>query len=104
MSTNALSAPPAESRRAQRVDVAMNAMLHETGTTKYNIKLLDLSVTGFRFKSSYELHIGMHVWLNLPKLEGRRAKVMWRSGYVYGCSYDQPLYPAVFDHIVRTYG
>lgn len=93
-----------ESRRAQRIDVDMAAVLRETGTTKYNIRLLDLSVTGFRFKSAYELHPGKRVWLNLPKLEGRLASVMWRTGYTYGCAYDQPLHPAVFDHIVRTYG
>jgi hypothetical protein len=92
-----------DGRRAERLDVNMKATLREGGSTKYVVDLLDLSVTGFRFKTSYNLNIGMRVWLNLPKLEGRQATVMWCEGFVYGCAYDQPLHMAVFDHIVRTY-
>lgn len=104
MQSNAQHLQATEGRRAQRILVQMEAVLRETGTTKYTISLLDLSVTGFRFKTSYEINIGKRVWLNLPKLEGRQAMVMWRTDYIYGCAYDQPLHPAVFDHIVRTYG
>ncbi len=92
-----------DGRRAERLTVNMQATLRESGSVKYTIDLLDLSVTGFRFKTSYNLHIGTQVWLNLPKLEGRRSTVMWRDGYIYGCAYDQPLHMAVFDHIVRQY-
>jgi hypothetical protein len=92
-----------DGRRAERLVVNIQATLRETGSVKYLVDLLDLSVTGFRIKTSYNLPIGMRVWLNLPKLEGRQSTVMWRDGYIYGCAYEQPLHTAVFDHIIRHY-
>lgn len=80
----------------------MAARLRDRAGNKYDVHLLDLSITGFRAEAHYSLDQGSIVWLTIPGMQGLEATVAWRRGTVIGCSFRQPLYPAVFDHIVRT--
>jgi hypothetical protein len=93
-----------EHRRQQRVHVVMRAKLRDRHSHKYNVRLLDLSVTGFRAEADYSLDAGQIVWLAIPGMQGLEADIAWRDGLVIGCSFRQPLYPAVLDHIVKTLG
>lgn len=92
-----------DGRRAQRLDVRMKAALRQTGSTKFDVDVLDMSVSGFRFDTAYNLHEGARVWLTVPGLEGLESQVMWRQGFHYGCAFTQPLHTAVFDHIVKQF-
>jgi len=91
-------------RRQQRVPVVMRARLRDRHANKYHIRLLDLSVTGFRAEAHYSLDAGQIVWLAIPGMQGLEATIAWRRGEEIGCSFRQPLYPPVLDHIVRTLG
>ena len=91
-------------RRQERVGVRLAARLRDRAGNKYDVHLLDLSVTGFRAEAHYGLDAGTIVWLTIPGLQGLEATVAWRRGAVIGCQFRQPLYPAVFDHVVRTLG
>lgn len=93
--------PDADDRRALRQPVQLAAQLRDRGAAKFAIRLIDLSLTGFRAESSSILHEGVLVWLTLPGMAGLEATVVWRDGFLYGCAFSTPLHPAVFDHIVR---
>ena len=93
-----------DSRRQDRVGVATVARLRDRASNKYDVHLLDLSITGFRAEAHYSLDKDSIVWLTIPGLQGLEATVAWRRGAVIGCRFRQPLYPAVFDHIVKTMG
>lgn len=82
----------------------MAARLRDRHANKYTINLLDLSVTGFRAEAHYSLDAGQIVWLTIPGMQGLEATIAWRRGLEIGCSFRQPLYPAVFDHVVKTLG
>ena len=43
----------------------------------------------------------MRVWLTLPGLEPKLAKVRWVRGFTIGCEFDQPIHAAVFNHLLR---
>jgi hypothetical protein len=94
----------ADHRRQERVEVAMHARLRDRHSNKYDVNLLDLSVTGFRAEAHYALDAGQIVWLTIPGMQGLEATVAWRRGTVIGCSFRNPLYPAVLDHIVKSLG
>jgi hypothetical protein len=94
----------ADGRRAERLGVTFKAGLREHGLTKFEIKVIDLSVTGFRCETSFTLNQGTRVWLSIPGLAGLEAKVAWRDGFRYGCAFIGQLHPAVLDHIFRQYG
>lgn len=91
-------------RRQERLAVTMAARLRDRHSNKYDIRLLDLSVTGFRAEAHYALDPGQIVWLAIPGMQGLEATVAWRHGMEIGCSFRQPLYPPVLDHIVKTLG
>jgi hypothetical protein len=91
-------------RRQERVDVRMAVRLRDRSGNKYDVHLLDLSITGFRAEAHYGLDAGTIIWLTIPGLHGLEGKVAWRRGAVIGCQFHNPLYPAVFDHVVRTLG
>ena len=72
----------------------------DRGNTRFEIDVVDLSVTGFRAQTSFTLWPGTTVWLTLPGLAALEAVVAWRDKFRYGCAFSKPLHPAVFDHIV----
>lgn len=90
-----------DGRRALRKAVGLRARLRERGANKFTVDVVDLSTTGFRCETSFTLYVGHVVWLTLPGLSGLEATVAWKRGFRYGFAFDQPLHPAVFDHIVR---
>jgi PilZ domain len=79
------------------------AYLRARGGTKFAIELHDLSVTGFRCGTSYTMRVGDSVWLTIPGLEAREARVVRRNGLEYGCEFAEPLHVAVLDHIAKFF-
>jgi hypothetical protein len=98
--------PPshAEGRAATRRQVAIMAELRDRSSTRHNVEILDLSATGFRCIADYSLDPGTTIWIKLPGLSGLEATVAWRRGDMIGAAFLRPLYPAVFEHIVRQAG
>jgi PilZ domain len=92
-----------EARRAERLSVNIKASLRKQGTTKFDVEMHDLSMTGFRFETAFTLPEGTSIWLTIPGLGGLEAKIAWRRDFLYGASFVNPLYPAVFDHIAKQF-
>jgi hypothetical protein len=46
------------------------------------------------------LRAGECVWITLPGLPPRQAKVIWVERFEAGCAFIEPLHEAVFDAIV----
>jgi len=46
------------------------------------------------------LHVGEGVWITLPGLPPRQAKVVWTDLSEAGCVFTEPLHAAVFDAII----
>jgi PilZ domain len=93
-----------DTRRAQRLSIAFPAMLREPGTTKFQVMVKDLSVTGFRCETSFTMYPGSTVWMTIPGLNGLEACVAWKDGFKYGFAFVAPLHVAVFDHVIRQFG
>ncbi len=90
-----------DGRRASRLDLEFDAMLREPGTSKFQVRVKDLSVSGFRCETSFTLHEGSTVWLTINGLQALEARVAWREKSKYGFAFASPLHIAVFDHIAR---
>ncbi len=101
MASNAL---PYEHRRTVRLDVRFNACLREPGSAqKFEVDVIDLSMTGFRFETSFTIRPGSKVFVTIPGMSTLDATVHWGRGFVYGAQFDQPLYAAVFDMIAKRH-
>lgn len=88
-------------RRAQRRDCTLHADIREQGSShRFDIKVVDLSSTGFCCETSFTLTIGQSVFLRIPGFNALEARVAWRKHFRYGCEFIHTLHGAVLDHIV----
>jgi PilZ domain len=95
---------PSEHRRTIRLDVKLSACLREPGSSqKFEVDVIDLSMTGFRFETSFTIKPGSKVFVTIPGMSTLEATVAWARGYVYGAQFNQPLYAGVFDLIAARH-
>lgn len=87
-------------RERPRKSFSISATLRDRRSNKFEVHLVDLSTTGFQAEAHPSLDPGAVVWLVIPGMQGLEATVMWRRRAVIGCKFNQPLHPAVFDHLV----
>ena len=96
------AARPTRPRRADRKNVRISASLRRSGETKFNANVADLSESGFRVESHYQMPVGSQVFLTLPGLTAIPAIVAWSSGHSLGCRFEAPLHPAVLDRVIAA--
>jgi len=90
-----------DNRDRPRAPFRIAAVLRDRSSNKFNVYLVDLSTTGFQAEAHPSLDPGASVWLTIPGMQGLEATVMWRKRAMVGCRFNQPLHPAVFDHLVQ---
>ena len=96
----ASSPVPDEHRNTTRLNVRFAAGLREPGSSqKFEVDVIDLSMTGFRFETSFTLKMGNKVFVTIPGISTLEATVAWGRGYIYGAKFNNPLYASVFDLI-----
>lgn len=92
-----------DGRRAERLGVQMQAALRPSGSTRFDVDVIDMSVVGVGFGTASNLNIGDRVWLTVPGMAGIESHIVWRRGHRYGGEFVSPLHVAVLDHIVRQF-
>lgn len=65
------------------------------------VRLADISATGFQIALLPDARLNMPLQIRIPGLAMLTAHIRWQRGKVVGCAFAEPLYVAVFDHIVR---
>jgi PilZ domain len=95
---------PQPGRRTERASLNLAGGLRKSASTTLGATILDLSTHGFRAEVTAPLSEGTVVWLKLPGLAAQQGRVVWSDRLTVGCALTAPLHPAVFDHIVKTYG
>ena len=93
-----------DNRQTMRRAVTFRARLRDRSASRFEIKLIDLSPTGFRAETAYRLSPGATVWINLPGLASIESVIAWQNGEQIGAAFRVPLHPAVFEHIVELGG
>lgn len=88
-------------RMAERRHVMISVKVRRPGESWFVSRIADLSITGFRLQSFMRLQVGAELWIMLPGFEGRRARVQWTRAHEAGCTFERPLHPAIWDHILR---
>ena len=83
--------------------VLIGVKVRRPGESWFNSRVADLSTDGFRLQSFAKLAPGVELWVMLPGFEGRKATVLWSRNHEAGCRFNEPLHPAIFDHIVENH-
>ncbi len=101
MSAEFISEKLDRGRPMDRQNVLIGVKLRRPGETWFTSRISDLSLGGFRLQSFVKLLPGMDLWIMLPGFAGRQAKVLWARNHEAGCTFERPLHPAIFEHVVR---
>lgn len=90
-------------RISSRADVRIVAEVREPGLGRIQAEINDLSLTGFRMRCLTRLNSDKLQFMKLPSFAALEFHIAWQDGELYGCEFEKPLYPAVFNHIVTLY-
>jgi hypothetical protein len=82
------------------VAISLEASVRERGRSGCTVCLVDLSALGCRIELATDLDPDSMVWLKLPGLEARFARVAWCRGGFAGIEFEAPLHEAVVDALV----
>jgi len=74
---------------------------YRRGVLRAKVTLSDLTCRSARIDSMESLQTGMTVWITLPGLEARQAKVEWTSGFTAGLRFEAPFHPAILDAVLE---
>jgi hypothetical protein len=91
---------PAESlgrRRTPRAPVSLDARVGRGGLDRTLCRVTDLSINGARLQTYSELRAGTMIWLTLPEIGQRSARVVWAHDFEAGLEFQTPLAPEEFD-------
>jgi hypothetical protein len=88
--------------REDRVATNLRADVRLAGTSRIPAIIINLSTTGFYLRCEEGLRPGSQIWIRIGSLAPLMARVIWRDAYCAGCAFDQPLHPAILDHLVST--
>ena len=88
----------------ERQAVLIGVRVRRKGESWFKSRITGMALDGFRLLSFVKLQVGMEVWVMFPGFEGRKANVLWVADHEAGCIFENPLHPAIFDHIIRKSG
>jgi len=87
-------------RRSARYGVAVEGIIRGTDGAERKVAIANLSVEGCRLNApGRRFAAGTLLTIGVGPVGLLHARVAWRVGPVHGISFDQPLHPAVLDHI-----
>jgi uncharacterized protein YjeT (DUF2065 family) len=90
---------PQQDRQSQRASMVVRVQ-YRRSIVRLAAQILDLSQHGLRLAGMERLRIGESVWITLPGLPPRQAKVVWTDRFEAGCVFVEPLHAAVFEAII----
>ncbi|MBY0283937.1 MAG: PilZ domain-containing protein [Sphingomonas sp.] len=95
--------PPLDHQRreGERARVMMVASIRERSATAHDAVINDLSRQGCQVSNIF-LRTGKPVWVRFGHLAPIEATVMWARGDQSGIRFNQPLHPAVLDHVAAA--
>lgn len=90
------------SRLFRRDEVRIAGEVRERGGGKQKISVIDLSQSGFRMHCVFLIPNDRAIFLTMPGLEAMEARIAWHENDYYGCEFKRKLYPAVYEHIIKS--
>lgn len=90
------------SRGSSRRSVAVSVRLRLLSVW-YDVDLVDLSASGYRYASRYSFAAGQRALLKLDTFEAMGGVVVWHQDGCGGVQFDRPLHPSVVDTIAARH-
>lgn len=95
--------PAVEFREFSRGDVEIYADIREHGGNKHKTRIVDLSRSGFRLKSSTYIRDSKTIFLTIPGFAPLEARIAWHKDDLYGCEFVNRIHIAIYEHILGKF-
>jgi hypothetical protein len=89
-------------RRANRLPVLIQAQKRDGGEDPVPVTVTDLTAEGCRIEGDFDVAEGAEVWLAIPGIAPRRARIAWTQVKAAGCEFLFPLRADLAEDIART--
>jgi hypothetical protein len=100
-----LAEPVAEApdrRRAPRLSVTVAAQTRASDTPPVPVTVTDLTAEGCRIEGEIALEEGAEIWLGIPGIAPRRARIAWAGRGEAGCQFFFPIRGDVVEEVARS--
>ena len=91
-------------RRSARVNLQAEVQLRRSGHHHYLVNVHDISPEGCKLEFIERPRLDETVWVKFEGLDAVESNVCWVRGSDVGIEFVRPIYPAVFDVLVRRLG
>ncbi len=89
--------------RPTRKTISVVVEMRQSGLEFKKARFVDLSAAGFRIDTPSLLSLNETLRVRFPGMAALNARICWSKGSQYGCRFENPLYPAVWEHLVQQY-
>ncbi|HEX7930873.1 MAG TPA: PilZ domain-containing protein [Sphingomicrobium sp.] len=91
-------------RRSARVSLQAEVQLRRSGAHHYLVNVHDISPEGCKLEFVERPRLDETVWVKFEGLDAVESNVCWVRGSDVGIEFVRPIYPSVFDGLVRRLG
>ncbi len=93
--------PSSRHNRPKREMIKAVGEIRQSGTEFRKVRFVDLSEAGFRIYYPSPLRLDELLRVKFPGIGALNAEIRWCDRSYYGCSFENPLYPSIWEHLVR---
>ena len=84
---------PTDARKSERRALFLEVSGVLPGGLEANVLIHNISASGLLMETEVELGEDEKLILDLPEAGAVRAAIVWHSGFLFGCAFEQPLDP-----------
>ncbi|MGJ3649776.1 PilZ domain-containing protein [Sphingomonas sp. GlSt437] len=87
-------------RRSVRAPVSLDARIGRGGFDRALCKVVNVSLHGAKLQTYSELKVDATIWLTLPLIGPRAAKIIWVNDFEAGCQFLEELSEEQLEQLV----
>ena len=98
----AVAVPEANRGRPARRIVNLTAFARDADLRLLEVEIVDLTTDGCRIAGPIDLDEATSIWLKVPGIAPRAARVAWARPGEAGCAFDGPIPPELIEEAERV--
>ena len=91
-------------RTYERLKISTQVALRRVGRQHYHARLFNLTPVGCKVEFVERPKAGESLWVKFDSLDAVESTVRWVDGYYGGLQFVRPIYPAVFELLLKRIG
>lgn len=95
--------PTPRPRRSARIALHAEVSLRRPGRRTYIVRIFDASCHGCKIEFVDRPRLNERAWVKFEGMQALEATVCWVDGFIAGVKFENPIHPAVFESLLRSW-